>query len=40
MAICGVIGIDVDVADLAPGLVFVTQATSSCFNLVIPSLGG
>jgi phosphohistidine swiveling domain-containing protein len=35
----GIIGVDVDVAALSPGAVFVTQATSSSFNLVIPSLG-
>jgi phosphohistidine swiveling domain-containing protein len=40
VAVVGVMGIDVDVSSLAPGVILVTQATSSCFNLVCPSLGG
>lgn len=39
-AVVGVLGIDIDVSSLAPGVILVTQATSSSFNLVCPSLGG
>jgi pyruvate,water dikinase len=39
-ALVGVMGVDVDPAQLAdPALVFVTAATSTPFNLVIPMLG-
>ena len=40
VAVVGVIGVDVNVSSLAPGVILVTQATSSSFNLVCPSLGG
>ena len=39
-AIVGVMGVDVEVHDLCDGKIFVTAATSSPFNLIIPSLGG
>ena len=39
-ALVGVMGIDCMPGEMEPGVIFVTQATSSCFNLVIPSLGG
>ena len=40
VAVVGVIGVDLNVSSLAPGVILVTQATSSSFNLVCPSLGG
>lgn len=40
VAVVGVMGIDIDVSSLVPGVILVTQATSSSFNLVCPSLGG
>ena len=33
-------GIDVEVHDLCDGKIFVTCATSSPFNLIIPGIGG
>lgn len=33
-------GVDVEVSDLCDGKIFVTCATSSPFNLVIPGIGG
>ncbi len=40
IAVVGVIGVDLNVSSLAPGVILVTQATSSSFNLVCPALGG
>ena len=40
VALVGVIGVDLNVSSFAPGVILVTQATSSSFNLVCPSLGG